>query len=93
MTRTIIRGRRQITIPADFCKTLNLRTGDALEVEVRDGRLFMTPTRKIALDALEELNRLFQEAGITEEELSASGRRLRTKLTRERYGRKQKRSA
>jgi AbrB family looped-hinge helix DNA binding protein len=93
MTKAIVRARRQITIPAEFCAELNIRTGDELILEVQDGKLRMTPTRKIALDALTELNRLFQESGITEEELLASGRQIRSQLTRERYGRRQKRSA
>jgi len=93
MTKAVVRDRRQLTLPADLCRELNIRTGDELVLEVQDGKLRMTPARKMALDALTELNRLFQESGITEEELLASGRQIRSQLTRERYGRRQKRSA
>lgn len=86
MPKAFVRDRRQITLPSELCRELNISSGDALEVEVRDGGLFLTPARKAALDALAEIQRLFQESGITEEELQAEGRRIRRQLTRERYG-------
>jgi AbrB family looped-hinge helix DNA binding protein len=86
MSTAIIRERRQITLPSELCRELNISTGDALEVEVRDGGLFLAPARKAALDALAEIRRLFQESGITEKELLATARRVRRQLTHERYG-------
>ncbi len=86
MSKAIIRGRRQITIPSEACRELDIGTGDALEIEIRDGGLFMKPARDVALDALAEIQRLFQESGITEEELQAEGRRIRRELNREQYG-------
>ncbi len=84
--RATIRDRRQITLPADFCKELGLDVGDTLTLELRDGAVVATPSRKEALDALAAIQRAFQESGITEEELLEEGRRVRTELVREIYG-------
>jgi bifunctional DNA-binding transcriptional regulator/antitoxin component of YhaV-PrlF toxin-antitoxin module len=84
--RATIRERRQITLPADFCRELDLGIGDSLTLELREGSLVLTPSRKAALDALTAIQKAFQESGITEEELLEEGRRVRTELVREIYG-------
>ena len=83
---TTIRERRQVTLPADICRELGLDVGDSLTLEVRDGSVVATPSRKAALDALAAIQQAFQESGITEEELLEEGRRVRTELVREIYG-------
>jgi len=42
--------------------------------------------RQRALEALNAIQKMFQESGITEAELQAEGRRIRRQLVRERYG-------
>ena len=84
--RAKIRERRQITLPADFCKELGLDVGDSLSLELRDGVVVATPCRKEALDALAAIQEAFRESGITEEELLEEGRRVRKELVRELYG-------
>ena len=84
--RATIRERRQITLPADFCRELDIDIGDSLTLELREGSLVLTPSRKAALDALTAIQKAFQQSGITEEELLEEGRRVRTELVREIYG-------
>jgi len=86
MTRAVVRDRRQITLPADILKQLGLKVGDAVELEVEDGTLRVTPSRTRALDALAEIHRAFQESGITLKEFLAEGRRVRRELVEKRYG-------
>ena len=88
--QTRIRERRQITIPADFCRELDMKIGDSFTVELREGGLVLTPSHKAALDALTELHRIFAESGVTERELQAEGRRIRAELSRQRYGQRRR---
>ncbi len=81
-----IRERRQVTLPADFCRELDLDIGDSLTLELREGSLVLTPSRKAALDALAAIQRAFQESGITEKDLQETARKIRHRLVRERYG-------
>ena len=86
MTRATIRDRRQITLPADICKQLGLDVGDGVEFEVENGSLRLTPSKKVALDALAELRRLFAESGISEKEFQTDLKRIRRELVKEKYG-------
>ena len=47
MSRVILKGRGQITIPAKIRKTLGLDTGDLLEVEVSRGRIVLIPLQVV----------------------------------------------
>jgi len=83
-----LRPRRQLTLPRDICEQLGLKIGDRLSITVEGDRLVARPARNVALEALQEIRRLFQESGITEEELQESGREIRKQLSRSRYGQK-----
>ncbi len=43
MSRVILKGRGQITIPVKIRKTLGLGAGDLLDVEVSRGRIVLIP--------------------------------------------------
>lgn len=86
MDRAVIRERRQVTLPRDICQELGLEIGDTVMLEVEDGSLRLTPSKKRALDALTELRRLFAESAINEREFQADLRRVRVELNREQYG-------
>lgn len=83
--RIALRGKRQVTLPAELCKKLDLQPGDLLDAEVEDGKLVIRPARKAALDALKELQRAVRESGVTLEELLEGGRQVREELARERW--------
>ena len=81
-----LRPRRQLTLPPQICEALGLEVGDRLEVSVTDEGVLVKPKKRLALNALAEIQRAFQEAGVTEEELQEEGRRVREELSRSRYG-------
>ena len=87
MARAVLRPRRQLTLPRDICRQLGIDIGDQVELSAEDGRLVVTPSRKLALDALAEIQGAFARSGITEEELQRAAKEARTELIRERYGR------
>lgn len=66
-----IRPRRQATFPKSILSELGVGVGDTLEIEVDGGRAVITPRKKIALDALEEIQKIFKESGISEEEMTS----------------------
>ena len=80
-----LRPRRQLTLPRAVCDALGLKPGDRLVLEVSDGILVARPGRQAALDALEALRKAFAESGVTEQEMLASGRKIRDELFREKY--------
>lgn len=82
----ILRRGRQITIPIEVYEALNLDEGDRLELTVEDGVINLRSRTQLALEALAELRRELAEAGITEEELQESGRKIREELVKEKYG-------
>jgi AbrB family looped-hinge helix DNA binding protein len=85
-TDVTLRPRRQITLPLEVCELLGLQVGDRLELSVADNALVLKPRKTVALKALAEIQRLFQESGITEEELQKEGRKTRERLSHTRYG-------
>ena len=87
MARAVLRPRRQLTLPRDICRQLGIDIGDQVELSAEDGRLVVTPSRKLALDALAEIRSAFARSGITEDELQRAAREARKELIRERYGR------
>lgn len=87
MARAVLRPRRQITLPRDVCRQLGIDIGDQVDLSVADGMLVVTPSRKLALDALAEIQSAFARSGIPEDELQRAAREARTELIRERYGR------
>ena len=78
--RIVLRDKRQLTLPAAVCNALDLKVGDSLDLEIRDGVLVMTPGRKAGLDPLEEIWRIMAESGVTEKELLEGGREIRREL-------------
>lgn len=81
-----IRDRRQITLPADILNQLDLAAGDKLAIQVKKQKLVAKPIRVQAMDALKAIQKAFQKAKISEDELQKSGRTLRRKLTSRMYG-------
>ncbi|MFQ5880443.1 MAG: AbrB/MazE/SpoVT family DNA-binding domain-containing protein [Dehalococcoidia bacterium] len=83
-----LRARRQVTLPQGACQRLGVGPGDRLALTVEGDVVVLRPLKRAALDALRELQAILDQAGIGEEELLASGRRLREEAYRQRYGRK-----
>lgn len=87
MTRAVLRPRRQLTLPRDICRQLGIEIGDQVELSAEDGMLVVTPSKKLALDALAEIRNAFARSGVPEDELQRAAREARKELVRERYGR------
>lgn len=81
-----IRDRRQITLPADILKQLDLSIGDRLALQVKKRVLVAKPVRSQAIESLKAIQKVFQKAKINEDELQEEGRRLRKRLSETRYG-------
>jgi len=62
MSRVVLKGRGQITIPVKIRKTLGLGTGDLLEVEVSRGRILLIPLQVVQRPREGEEGRVPQEA-------------------------------
>jgi len=84
----IIRDKRQITLPRKLCEQLGVAPGDSLSLYVEGDRLVAKPKKSVALNALQELQRIFQASDITEKELLKTARRIRRELVVKEYGRK-----
>ena len=84
----IIRDKRQITLPRKLCEQLGVAPGDSLSLYVEGDRLVAKPKKSVALNALQELQRIFQVSNITEKELLKTARRIRRELIVKEYGRK-----
>ena len=84
----VLRPKRQVTLPKEICNQLGIEPGDVLELMVEDSVLIAKPRKSVALEALKEIQQVFQRSGITEEELQEAGRRVRQEIARERYSAK-----
>lgn len=82
----IIRDKRQITLPRKVCEQLGLKPGDRLSLHVEGEKLVARPKKSVALNALQELHRIFQAFGATEKELLKTARRIRRELAAKEYG-------
>ena len=84
----IIRDKRQVTLPRRVCEKLGVKPGDSLTLHIVDGKLVAQPKKSVAVNALQELHRIFQTSEITEKELLKTARRVRRGLVAKEYGRK-----
>lgn len=63
-----IRGRSQITIPAEIIKKLGISEGDKFEIVEKDGGIFLCPVVVYPKDKMLKIAKLLKD---TETELSA----------------------
>ncbi len=82
----VLRPRRQVTLPREICDRLGIGQGDVLEITVEGSTLIARPKKKIALEALKEIQQAFRRSGVSEAELQETGRRVRQEITAARYG-------
>lgn len=82
----VLRPKRQITIPKKLCDELGLEQGDRLQLSIENGKLIAKPKRATALEALREIQRIFKDSGISEEEIQEEERRIRREISEERRG-------
>ena len=56
-----IRGRSQITIPAEIIKSLGISEGDKFEVIEKDGGIFLCPVVVYPKEALTKIAKIIKE--------------------------------
>ncbi len=66
MAKTTITGKRQITLPADVCRTLGLRQGDRLAVEVVGDEIHLKREEPLVLRPLRRDSSLLKFIGVAE---------------------------
>jgi antitoxin PrlF len=81
-----IQDKGQVTIPTEIRKKLGLKRGDLVAVMETPEGVFITPQQVLAQKALDRIGDILKEQGRTLEELTASGRQIRTNLLQEAYG-------
>ncbi len=82
----VLQESGSVTLPADFRKKYGLKPGDEISfVETEDGLLISI--REALIDKLlNDIGDDLRSKGITLEDLMESGREIRGKLLKERYG-------
>lgn len=78
----VVRPKRQVTLPREICDQLGIGPGDALELVVEESVLMATPTKRKALDAIDEIRETFRRYGVSEDELLKEGRKTRQEIAR-----------
>jgi AbrB family looped-hinge helix DNA binding protein len=72
-----------VTIPTEIRKKLGLKRGDLVAVmETPDG-VFITPQQVVASKALDRIDDILKEQGLSIDELIASGRQARGDILQE----------
>ncbi len=57
-----IRGRSQITIPAELIKKLGISEGDKFDITERDGGIFLCPVVVYPKEKMEKIARIIKES-------------------------------
>ena len=86
VTDIVLRPKRQMTLPREICEYLGIKAGDILEVTVKDSTILARPRKTVALEALREIQKVFRQSGITEQDIQTAGRQIRKEVAGKRYG-------
>jgi len=81
-----VQEKGQVTLPAEFRRSLNLKKGDLVAVTQTEDGVLITPQEVLANVLLDKIGELLREQGLTLEELIESGREERGKILEEKYG-------
>lgn len=64
-----IRDRRQITLPKPILEQFGIDIGDSLELKIKNKQVVLKPTKKLALEALKEIQEAFRQSKVIEKKL------------------------
>ena len=64
-----IRKRRQATFPSDLLQKLGVSVGDSLEITIEKKKASLKPKKQVALNALNEIQRIFSQSAVSEKEI------------------------
>ena len=80
-----IRPKRQATFPAELLAKIGVSVGDEIIAEVSGKQIVLKPKKKVALDALLEIQRIIRESGVSEAEMQKAAAEDRKKWARKYY--------
>ena len=87
VTRTIVVSKDEpIAVPEEFRAVLGLDEGGVYIVVQLDSFLLLYPKRLVSLEALEGMRQVFEEEGITLDDLLEGLDEVRQEIYNERYG-------
>jgi AbrB family transcriptional regulator, transcriptional pleiotropic regulator of transition state genes len=72
-----VQEKGQVTIPLEIRQMLGLKKGDLVTFIITEGGVVIKPAEVIVTEALEEINQVLKDEGISLEKLMAKGRELR----------------
>ncbi len=81
-----VQEKGQVTLPADVRRKLGLKKGDLVAVTQTPDGVLITPQEVIAMKALDRLGNILREQGLSLDELIQSGREIRGRMVKDKYG-------
>ena len=81
-----IQQKGQVTLPADVRRRLGLKRGDLVAVVDTDDGVLITRQEVLATKALDRIDEVLREQGLSLDEMIECGREERAKLIQEQYG-------
>ncbi len=81
-----VQEKGQVTLPADVRRRLGLKKGDLVAVEETEEGVLITPQEILAVRALDRIGQALKKRGLSLDELIESGREIRGRMVKEKYG-------
>ncbi len=82
----VIRGRGQMTLPAELRREMGIKEGDVFTVVPLNDSLLITRKRLVVSELIDKIVQIMEEEGITLDDLLAGLEEQRARYNRERYG-------
>ena len=80
-----VQEKGQVTIPAELRRRFGLKKGDLVSIEETEVGLLITPQEVVAMKALNRVEKVLREQGLSLEDLIESGREIRVQIAEEQY--------
>ena len=81
-----VQEKGQVTLPVDVRKRLGIKKGDLVAVLDTEDGVLITRQEVLATRALDRIGEVLREQGLSLDDLTESGRQVRSRLIEERYG-------
>jgi len=86
----IVQENGQVTLPIEWREKYGFEKGDVIVFEETEEGLLISPRQAIAMRLLDEIGDMLREGGVSLEEMVRSGREIRRKMVKDKYGLKAK---
>ncbi|HZQ99359.1 MAG TPA: AbrB/MazE/SpoVT family DNA-binding domain-containing protein [Chloroflexota bacterium] len=81
-----VQDKGQVTLPAEMRRRLGLKKGDLVAFVETDEGYLLSSKVAAAMKALDQIGEALREKGVTPKEWMDSGRTIRGRLLKKRYG-------